>query len=363
MPSSVSMGWALWMDGETIDAMLGRQIVAGMYLNQQSTAQVTGGVLPSGGALAVTPGSGLTVNVASGYCVIPSSSGNSYGAYQCSALAATSGLTIATADSANPRTDLVCATVVDDGTSASYWALQVVTGTPAASPAAPATPANSIPLAQVSVPANATSVASNAVTDARTYIVLAGGITPVRNLAAAMTGQPGYPGAYIHDMTSDRLVLWNGSKQLQPILLPFTPVANINANAVNSIGPYQQLCQATVTTDGQTDIEIIGQWVGISIATAGTQTDPIYANFTLQIDGAQVAQQATAPLDASKVQLNVAYSGGVIHHVTSGLSGDTPSAGQHVISFGFAAKYDGTHQVSVPGAQSPTTLYVRAVPK
>lgn len=363
MASSVSIGWAMWMDGETIDAMLGRQSIAGMYLNQQATAQVTGGVLPSGGALAVTPGSGLTVNVASGYCVVPSSSGNSYGAYQCSAMTATSGLTIATPDSVNPRVDLVCATVVDGGTSASYWELQVVTGTPAASPAAPATPSNSIPLAQVSVPANATSIASSGVTDARTFIVMAGGITPVRNLQAAMSAQPGYPGAYVHDMTSNRLVLWNGAKQLQPILLPFTPVANVNANVVNTIGPYQQICQATVTTDGQTDIEIIAQWVGISIATASTQTDPAFADFSLQIDSTQVAQQATAPLDASKVQLNVAYSGGTIHHVTSGLTGDTPSAGQHVISFGFAAHYDGTHQLSVPGTQSPSLLYVRAVPK
>jgi hypothetical protein len=75
-------------------------------------------------------------------------------------------LTIASADPTNPRIDIVCLTVNDSNYSGSTNSavLQVITGTPAASPAAPAAPANSMVLANVSVAANATSVVNANIT-------------------------------------------------------------------------------------------------------------------------------------------------------------------------------------------------------
>ncbi|MGN6724103.1 MAG: hypothetical protein ACTHJM_15965 [Marmoricola sp.] len=69
-------------------------------------------------------------------------------------------LTIAAADPTNPRIDIVCLTVNDSQYTGSTnnAALQVITGTPAPTPAAPAAPANTLVLAQVSVAANAPSI-------------------------------------------------------------------------------------------------------------------------------------------------------------------------------------------------------------
>lgn len=78
-------------------------------------------------------------------------------------------LDIATADPSNPRIDIICASVED----AQYQGpnnqpvLQVVTGTPAATPSAPSAPATSVVLAQISVPAGATSITSGDITDER----------------------------------------------------------------------------------------------------------------------------------------------------------------------------------------------------
>lgn len=78
-------------------------------------------------------------------------------------------LAIAAADGTNPRIDLVIAEVRDAGFSgvSTDWRLRVVTGTPAASPAAPATPNNAIVLARVSVPANDTAITNSQITDYR----------------------------------------------------------------------------------------------------------------------------------------------------------------------------------------------------
>lgn len=72
-------------------------------------------------------------------------------------------LSLANSDPTNPRIDLVCLTINDSFYSGSTnnAVLQVITGTPAASPVAPTAPANSLSLATVSVAANATSVTNS----------------------------------------------------------------------------------------------------------------------------------------------------------------------------------------------------------
>ena len=81
-------------------------------------------------------------------------------------------LTITTANATNPRWDLIVATVND-----SYYSgatdnvvYQVIAGTPASSPAVPATPANSIALAKVYVGAAVLSINSGDITDLRVEV-------------------------------------------------------------------------------------------------------------------------------------------------------------------------------------------------
>lgn len=83
-------------------------------------------------------------------------------------------VTIAAADPTNPRIDLVVVSDPDAQYSGSSNTpvLQVITGTPAPSPAAPTCPASSIVLAQVAVAANATSIGSGNITDKRPYLAL-----------------------------------------------------------------------------------------------------------------------------------------------------------------------------------------------
>lgn len=86
-------------------------------------------------------------------------------------------LTIAAADPTNPRIDIVCLTVNDSQYTGSTnnAVLQVITGTPAASPTAPTAPANTLVLANVAVAANATSIGNANITQKATA-----GVVPVQ---------------------------------------------------------------------------------------------------------------------------------------------------------------------------------------
>lgn len=100
---------------------------------------------------AVSPGSGLTLSVASGR--VRSASVEH---------AVSSGSpSVTTADATHPRLDLV---VVD-----SSGALAVRAGTPAAAPKPPARSANDVALAVVYVPASLTTVGSGHITDSRVF--------------------------------------------------------------------------------------------------------------------------------------------------------------------------------------------------
>lgn len=121
-------------------------------------------------SLAVTENSpvGMSVRVASGWAAIVGTTQPNMGAYV-AYNDATVTLTITTANPSNPRIDLICATIND-----SYYsgvtdnvAFQVIPGTPAGSPVAPALPANSIGLAQITVPAAAVSITSGNIADLR----------------------------------------------------------------------------------------------------------------------------------------------------------------------------------------------------
>lgn len=83
---------------------------------------------------------------------------------------AVKNITIAAADASNPRKDLIVALIEDAADGAgpgNLGDIQVVTGTPAASPVEPTAPPNSLELAMVDVPALDTSIENAQITDRR----------------------------------------------------------------------------------------------------------------------------------------------------------------------------------------------------
>lgn len=129
----------------------------------------TTGIIGSS-SLSVGPNSpvGMSVVVASGWAAIVGTTQSNMGVYTVYNDANTT-LTVTTADPTNPRIDRIVATVQDAFYSGSFndVIFQVVAGTPAGSPVAPATPANSISLATVLVGAAVTQINAGNITDTR----------------------------------------------------------------------------------------------------------------------------------------------------------------------------------------------------
>lgn len=82
---------------------------------------------------------------------------------------------VTTADPTNPRIDLLCITVRDTfyGGAADDVRFVLTAGTPSATPAVPATPANSIVLAEILVGAAVTTITDSKITDKRKLITIA----------------------------------------------------------------------------------------------------------------------------------------------------------------------------------------------
>jgi hypothetical protein len=124
-------------------------------------------------SLAVTQNSpaGMSVLVASGWAAIVGTTQANMGTYV-GYNDATTVLTVTTADPTNPRIDRVCMTVQDAYYTGSLndVIMQVVAGTPAGTPVAPALPANSISLATIAVGAGATSITNANITDTRVAV-------------------------------------------------------------------------------------------------------------------------------------------------------------------------------------------------
>ncbi|MFI9807614.1 hypothetical protein ACIHEJ_25175 [Streptomyces sp. NPDC052301] len=123
-------------------------------------------------------------------------------------------LTFAGGDAQYSRIDLVVLRIYDDaydGLTRNEAAVEVVKGTPAATPAVPATPDAALALFSVTVPAGASATKgidwTTARTDLRTATVAVGGILPSTN-ADSVAGA--YPGQY-RDAPNGILQRWNGT--------------------------------------------------------------------------------------------------------------------------------------------------------
>jgi hypothetical protein len=152
----------------------------------------TTGIIGSS-SLAVTQNSpaGMSVIVASGWSAIVGTTQANMGAYVVFN-DANNVLTVTTANPTNPRIDRVVVTVQDAYYTGAFndVIFQVIAGTPAGSPVAPATPANSISLATIAVGAGVTSILNANITDTRVAVT--------SNLAIdALPSQAGNAGEYL----------------------------------------------------------------------------------------------------------------------------------------------------------------------
>lgn len=153
-----------WLQAGSYPAQYDRIVQQALY--------ATTGIIGSS-SLAVTANSpaGMSVRIASGWAAIIGTTQAGMGCYTIYN-DATVVETITTADPTNPRIDLVVATVRDAYYSGAYndVIFQVIAGTPAGSPVAPALPANSISLAEVYVGAAVTQINTGNITDTRTSV-------------------------------------------------------------------------------------------------------------------------------------------------------------------------------------------------
>jgi hypothetical protein len=157
---------------------------------QQALYATTGIIGSASLAVGANSPAGMSVRVAAGWGAVVGTTTTDMGVYTFYNDALNT-LTITTADATNPRIDLVCATVRDAFYSGAFndVIFQVIAGTPAGSPVAPALPANSISLATVAVGAAVTQINSGNITDTR--------VATTSNLATSLPSQAGNAGNYL----------------------------------------------------------------------------------------------------------------------------------------------------------------------
>jgi len=142
---------------------------------------------------------------------------------------------ISAADPTNPRRDLVIAEVRDTlyGGAANDWRIRVVTGTPAGSPADPATPNNAIVLARVAVAAAATSITNANITDLRRQ---AGGTmsNPILCTSTTRPTQGLFTGMHIYETNTGTLLVYAGATAgfRPPWNLPWGRVAQVSLTSL-----------------------------------------------------------------------------------------------------------------------------------
>lgn len=253
-----------WLENSALHRARGYRQLLGSLLG----SGVSG--VASSGALAVTEKSGtptMSVDVAAGGCVIASSRSTAQGTYHAYNDAVVN-VPLSAADATNPRIDRVLVQVRDEeqdaGLTDNDVRIFVEQGTPAASPTVPTISVDDyLELAQVLVPASATSITNSDITDKRRQVVARGGVLP-----CTATTRPSSPfvGQQIYETDTGNSRLWNGSSW---VLLPGRhtkgTAASISTNAsgyytiTHGLGttPSQVFCQSRGPASGGTILGLV----------------------------------------------------------------------------------------------------------
>lgn len=367
MATAFSAGWPIFLDGAQYTGLALRQLDSGVSVYDNGTAAATlpgGGVIDgSAASLKVTaPTSGLTVNVAPGYAIVPSSTAHG-GAYRFG-LMQPGSLTVASNGTGATRQDYVVASVTDLGSSSSTSQVAYVTGT--TSP--PSVPSNAIVLAQIAVPASASNITSGMITDKRTYVAAPGGVIPVM----AATAAPAAPASqFLWNYGTGRLVqgsaagtvkAWSASPGTSVLAGPNGtssgggffgfggggPVTSWTFAASSggffggpATGP-QNVLTVTVQADGVTDFEVYYSAADIEVA-GGSPTGSM--GLAVLVDG---SQRDCTWCDMTSTDPNGLSAGSTWY--TSGAQGTTMGAGNHSVSLQLVPDFTNSgsgNQVSV----------------
>lgn len=158
---------ALWLQNRTDHtAEQERALITGLYLGKE-------GVMAQDDLKVVqrAAGANMSVDVGAGKATVVGDDNAAQGIYAVWNDAA-KNVTISAADGTNPRRDIIVARVKDafySGASNAF-SIEVITGTPAGSPADPSIPNNCLPLARVAVAAGASSITNANITDLRNRV-------------------------------------------------------------------------------------------------------------------------------------------------------------------------------------------------
>jgi len=252
---------------------------------------------------------GMSVLVSSGWAAILGTFQSDMGVYTCYNDASITG-TITTANPSQGRIDRICLTVSDAYYSGSLnqIALNVVAGTPAASPVAPAIPDNSISLATVVVGAAVTQINSGNITDTRTVVTTnlpVGDLTEVQGGAGiSVTSGTGPIPIVAIDSTVTTLT---GTQTLTNKTLTTPIIASISNSGTITVPTGTDTLVGKATTDTLTNKTLTDAKINLSI---NAQTGTTYT-FVLTDNGKLVtASNASAITVTIPPISSVAYATG-----------------------------------------------------
>jgi hypothetical protein len=271
----------------------------------QAIFATTGIINSSSLAVSANSPAGMSVVVASGWAAIVGTTQANMGVYTVYNDASTT-LTITTADPTNPRIDRVVATVQDAYYSGAFndVIFQVIAGTPAGSPVAPATPANSISLATVAVGAAVTQINSGNITDTRVSVTTN---LPVGDLTEVAAGTG--------------ITVTNGTGPIPTVAIDSTVATLTGSQTLTNkslTSPKVNLGINTQTgTTYTTVLDDNGKLVTLSNAAAIAVTIPLNSSVAYPI-GAQINM-----VQLGAGQVTVAGAGGVTV-VSTGATAATP---------------------------------------
>lgn len=261
------------------------RITLGALLTPRSTTAVSPrpGVLPGRNTseeLAVhqraTPDMWVTVDP--GQCVVQAAASGG-GAYFCTNDAGYD-VQLAAAHASLPRKDLIVARLwdaIDDTGSANEWTLEPVTGTAAASPAAPTVPSNALNLYEVTVAANATAITNANLTDRRIRTVARGGVLPV---TSTMLPTSPYPGMVVYAIDTDTVMIWSGTAWRRFLTESYNASYGTLANLAFDPNPNQAI---TTTSESNAGARVTTAQFSFTMPPGVPSTRRIYVNYQLNV--------------------------------------------------------------------------------
>lgn len=269
----------------------------------------------------VSAGGGMNVSVSAGRAVIRGSDTGGAGSLGAGCYTAWNDaavtLAISAADATNARKDLVVIRCPDSNyTGASNVPLlQVITGTPAGSPADPTVTSNCVVLARVTVPALGATVISGWLTDLRTRACAVGGVQ-VCTSTTRPTGVSLYQGLKIYETDTYKFL------EYQTATTGWTPPWNLPWGTMGYV--------ATNNTD-QTGITAAADITGLALPSI-TFVANRRLRFSWHFLGTQVTSNGDSSSLLNKAGSDIVYGSyqttvatyNVMHN---GLAYDSPAAG------------------------------------